>query len=99
MILFDLDPQAVDMDIQNTGVRGLLVSPHFPEQFLTRQYLLRSASQLGEKVELDGSKRNFFPITLDDVARNVDNQITDVDGVPRDLFATTQLPTNARCPN
>ena len=53
----------------------MTVAPHLLKEFLTREHLPRRARQGHQQIEFQRSQRNDAPLTLDDVAGNVNRQV------------------------
>ena len=63
------------MDVDEPGVSGMTVAPHLLEEFLAREHLPGRTRQGHQQIKFQRSQRNDAPLTLDDVAGNVDRQV------------------------
>src|SRR5690625_1089006 len=76
-ILLDLRAQALDVDVDQTGVGGVPVAPHLLEQHLAAEHLPRLAGQGQQEVELQRRQRDRLLAAHHLVAGAVDGEVAD----------------------
>src|SRR6478735_5003747 len=77
-VLFDLGPQALDMDVDQAGIGGVAVAPHLLQQQLPGEDLPRLAGQRHQEVELQRGQGNPLAAPADGVAGDVDGDVRDL---------------------
>src|SRR5665647_1052552 len=77
-VVLDLRTQALDVDVDQTRVTGVPITPHLLEQHLAGEHLPRLACEGNEEVELQGGQRQWLALALDRMTRYVDVQVADL---------------------
>src|SRR5699024_11371885 len=76
-IVLDLRAQALDVHVDQAGVRAVAVSPHVAQQDVAGEDLPGLAGQLGEQVELQRRQGDQLVPATHLVPVDVDHQVTD----------------------
>lgn len=74
-VALDLGAQPLNVDVHQSGVRRMSITPDFLEQHLAREHLPRAACQTGEEVELEWGECNGLLATPDNMSGDIDLQI------------------------
>ncbi len=78
------------MDIHQTGIRGMTVSPHLLEQHLTREHLPRLPRKCHQEIEFERGEGDLLVAAADLVRGDVDRDLTDGEHLCGFLLGTTQ---------
>lgn len=65
------------MDVHKAGVCGVLVAPYFFEEDFSAEHLPGFAGERDEQVEFEGGEGDGFFASFDDVAGDVDGDVSD----------------------
>src|SRR5665647_1638430 len=94
-VVLDLRTQALDVDIDQTRVAGVPITPHLLEQHLTGEHLPRLACEGNEEVELQRGQRQWLALAFDRMAGHVDMQVADLELLRLRFVTATQSGTHA----
>ena len=89
-ILLDLGAQTLNVDVDQTGVGGVAVTPHLLEQDLTGEDLARLARQGDQEVELERGQRDQLVVAGDLVRGHVDDDVGDREQLGRLVLGPAQ---------
>src|SRR4051812_118098 len=90
-VALDLGPQALDVHVDQPGVRGVPIAPDLLQQQLAGEHLPGLAGQRDEQVELEGGERDGHAVPGHLVRRDVDLHVADREGLRLAVLTTAQL--------
>src|SRR5215203_3075496 len=95
-VCLDLRTQPLDVDVDQSSVGGVTVSPHLLKQLLAGEHLPRLAREGYQQVELEWRERDLLSGALDGVPRHVDDEVGNLERLRPPLVSTSHTGADPR---